>query len=179
MVDNSPVPAAVPTCSEPELASRATLTFSALRLLAGQTLDRTVEETKDWVNPTALDAAAALTLLDATSTPTARRQAAGDLLGAPSWVVYRVDLVNAPMAVGVKELKTGMIAGRIIRYDRASGRPTCVTQWNAQNSRDKTDWAISISNKPYIDPAVASVLRDDLVAQYLARVSRNTANAKQ
>ena len=81
---------------------------------------------------------------------------------------------TAPRALGAKELKTGTINARVIRYDRRSGQPTCVYVWNFQNTREKTDWAISVSNKAYIDPAVMKVLQDDLVAQYLANVPRGT-----
>ncbi len=175
---NSPVPAAVPACSGPELTAPVTMTFRTLQLLAGHTLNPNTNETRDWVNPTALDSTAAQTLVNANAGTTEKRQAAAELLSASSWIVYRVDLVNAPMALGVKELKTGTLTGRVIRYERQSGRPTCATLWAVQNSREKTDWAISASNKPYIDPAVANILREDLATQYLAHVQRGAPNAK-
>lgn len=170
MVKNSPVPAAVPACSETDLRSTVTMTFRTLTLLAGHTIDGAAPETAGWVNPTQLDAAPARTILDTNAQTTPKREAAASLLAAPSWLIFRVDLVNAPMALGVKELKTGTITGRIIRYDRASSRPTCVSQWGVQNSRDKTEWAISISNKPVIDPAVVQVLRDNLATNYVAHI---------
>lgn len=177
MIANSPVPAALPACSAAELRAPVTVTFRTLRLLAGQTVDPSAHDTADWVNPTALDASPAHTLLEGNAEAIRKRRAASVLLAAASWIVYRVDLVNAPMALGVKELKTGTVTGRIIRYDRQSSRPTCVTQWGVQNSRDKTQWAISASNKPYIDPAVMQVLRDDLVTRIIAQVQGGPAPA--
>jgi len=179
MIANSPVPAAVPACSAQDLSGAVKMTFRTLQLIAGRTANRTSTETLDWANPTALDSAAAQSLLSPNGGVEHMRQAAGELLRAPSWIVYRVDLVNAPMALGIKELKTGTMTGRVIRYDRGSARPTCVTQWGVQNSPEKTDWAISVSTKSYIDPAVALVLREDLVAQYLSHVSSSAPTPKR
>src|SRR5882672_2534176 len=83
----------------------------------------------------------------------ARREAAAVLLAAPAYVVYKVDDVNAPMALAVKELKIGTIATRVIRYAN-TGVPDCVTVFYFQNTKDKSDWAISVSTKALIDPAV-------------------------
>jgi len=174
MIDHSPVPAALPRCKAEELVAPVTMTYRTLRVLAGQATATSPLEEAEWLNPTPLDHAATRPLVDDKADETAKRQAAGELLAAPSWIIYRVDLVNAPMALGAKELKTGTINGRVIRYDRKSGLPTCVYVWNFQNTREKTDWAISVSNKPYIDPAVMKVLQDDLNAQYLANVPRGT-----
>ncbi|HEY6036825.1 MAG TPA: hypothetical protein VIV58_21250 [Kofleriaceae bacterium] len=169
LIDHSPVPAAVPECKPEELAAPVTVTFRTLLELAGQK-PGTEPEQADWINPHDLDSAAARTLLDSADA-TRKREAAAQLLAAPAWIVYRVDLVNAPMAIGVKELKIGTIGARIIRYDRTA-QPTCATVWNFQNTHDKTDWAISITNKAYVDAAVAKELRDDLTAQYLKLVPR-------
>jgi len=170
LLDHMPVPVAVRECKPAELAAPVTLTFRTLRELGGQTVGKEPEQA-EWVNPASLDTPAAHALLDAPDA-TAKRQAAATLLAAPAWIVYRVDLVNAPMALGIKELKTGTIGTRIIRYDRASTQPACVTVFNFQNSPDKTEWAISVSNKAFIDPAVAKVLRDDLAAQYVKLLPR-------
>ena len=169
LIDHSPVPAAVPECKPEELSAPVTVTFRSLLELAGQK-PGTEPEQADWINPHDLDSPAARTLLDSTDA-TRKREAAAQLLAAPAWIVYRVDLVNAPMAIGVKELKIGTIGVRIIRYDRTA-RPTCATVWNFQNTQDKTDWAISITNKAYVDAAVAKELRDDLTAQYVKLVPR-------
>jgi hypothetical protein len=173
MIDHSPVPAALPRCKAEELVAPVTVTYRTLRLLAGQVSPATAPEEADWLNPAPLDHPATRLLLDDKADETAKREAAGELVAARSWILYRIDLVNAPMALGAKELKTGTINGRVIRYDR-SGLPTCVYVWNFQNTREKTDWAISVSNKPYIDPAVMKVLQDDLTAQYLANLPRGT-----
>jgi hypothetical protein len=173
MIDNSPVPAALDRCKDADLAAPITITFRTLRRLAGQPID--TPELADWINPPALDASAAQTILDEKADALATRQAAGELLAAKSWMVYRVDLVNAPMALGVKELKTGFVNARAIRYDRATGRPTCVTVFNFSNTRDKTDWAISVSNRPYVEPAVAKILREDLGEQYAKALPRPPA----
>ncbi|MEO8553618.1 MAG: hypothetical protein ABI678_26775 [Kofleriaceae bacterium] len=164
LLDHMPVPVAVRACKPGELAAPVTVTFRTLRQLGGQ-IPGVEPEQAEWINPQALDTPAARAVLDAPDA-TAKRQAAATLLAAPAWIVYRIDLVNAPMALGVKELKTGTVGTRIIRYDRASTQPTCVTVFNFQNTPDKTAWAISVSNKAFIDAAVAKVLRDDLVAQY-------------
>lgn len=172
LIDNSPVPAAVPECKPEELRAPATATFRTLLELAGEKPGSEPEQA-DWINPHDLDSPAARALIDGAD-QTRKREAAAELLAAPAWIVYRVDLVNAPMAIGVKELKTGTIGARIIRYDKAA-RPICATVWNFQNTQDKTDWAISITNKAYVDGAVAKVLRDDLTAQYLKLVPRGVA----
>ena len=177
LIDNTPVPAAVPECKPEELHAAATVTFRSLEQLTGKK-PGTEPEQADWINPPDLDTPAVRTLLDSTDA-TQKREAAAELLAAPGWIVYRVDLVNAPMAIGVKELKIGTIGARIIHYDK-DARPTCATVWNFQNTQAKTDWAISITNKAYVDGAVAKELRDDLTAQYLKLVPRGVpAPAKQ
>jgi hypothetical protein len=166
LLDNSPVPAAAPQCKPEELGAPVTVTYHTLRILAGKPIDPTLPEQAGWINPPALETPAIHTLADAAADTTAKRRAAAEVLAAPAWIVYRVDLVNAPMALGVKELKIGTINSRIIRYDRKSGQPTCVTVFNFQNTQAKSDWAISVSNRPYIDAGVVNVLREDLAVQY-------------
>ena len=75
------------------------------------------------------------------------------------------------MALGVKELKIGTIHTRVIRYEK-NGTPGCVLVFNFQNDRAVSDKAIEMSDKAEIDPAVAKVLRDDLVAQYIKLAPR-------
>jgi hypothetical protein len=82
--------------------------------------------------------------------------------------VHKVDVVNAPIALGIKELKIGSASARAIRYER-NGKPTCVSLVDFTNDRAKSDWAISVSDKTLIDPAVAKAMRDDLAAQYVKR----------
>lgn len=169
MIDNSPVPAAVPECKPEELVAPIEVTFRTLHELAGQPPGKG-NEVAEWINPHDLDTPAARTFVD-TADSTQKREAAAELLAQPAWLVYRVDLVNAPMAIGVKELKTGTIGMRLIRYDR-NARPMCVTVFNFQNTPEKTEWAIKITNKAYVDAAVAKELRDDLAAQMIKLLPR-------
>jgi hypothetical protein len=172
LIDNTPVPVAVRECKPDELGAPMEVTGRTLRELAGQKLG-TENEDAEWINPHELDTAAARTFVETTDA-TQKREAAAVMLAAPAWIVYHVDLVNAPMAIGVKELKIGTIGMRLIRYDK-DARPVCVTVFNFQNTQEKTDWAISITNKAYVDAAVAKELRDDLKAQYLKLVPRGAA----
>jgi hypothetical protein len=172
MLRQVPTPAAVRECTPEDFHGGAPMTWRTLTQLGDGKLP-TRPEDEDWINPTGLDAPAARTLLDSKD-KTAARQAAAELLAAPFWVVYKVDYVNAPMALGVKELKQGTIGTRIIRYEKTS-LPGCVMVWSFQNDQKISDDAIAISDKAAIDPAVAKILRDDLVNQYLKLAPRTTA----
>ena len=167
MAENPPAPAGVPTCTGPELRDGVRLSWRSLLLLAKDTL-RDVPERAEWTNPAALDAPAVRTLLDAAATETARRRAAAVFVRAPAFVVYRIDMVDIPIALNVKELKRGFVSVRAIRY--AKGAPTCIRVFNVQNDKAKSEWAMRTSNRPEVDPAVTQALRDDLQVQYLARV---------
>jgi hypothetical protein len=171
MAGNVPAPAAVPACTPAELAGLPDLTYRTLRVLAGLPLDATPEQA-DWINPAQLDAPAAHALADPATEPGAKRHAAAELLDAKAWLVHQVQFVGAPLALGVKELKIGTVGTAIIRYDRATAKPTCVQLFSFQNTRATSDWAISVSDKPYVDARVQQVLRDDLAARYLALVPR-------
>ncbi len=170
MARNVPTPAAARDCTPDDLRGGAAMTFRTLMQLGDQKLSEQPEEAA-WINPGELDAPAARTLASGSASKTAARQAAAELLAAPHWVAYKVDLVNAPMALGVKELKIGTIHTRVIRYEK-NGVPGCVSVFNFQNDRAVSDKAIEMSDKPTIDPAVAKVLREDLVAQYLKLAPR-------
>jgi hypothetical protein len=174
MLRQVPTPAAVRECTPEDLHGGAPMTWRTLTQLGGGKLP-TRPEDQDWINPSGLDAPAARTLLDSKDN-TAARQAAAELLAAPFWVVYKVDYVNAPMALGVKELKQGTVGTRIIRYEKTS-LPGCVMVWFFQNDQKISDDAIAVSDKAAIDPAVAKILRDDLVNQYLKLAPRTTAPA--
>jgi hypothetical protein len=168
-VENTPVPVAVPECKPEELGAPVEVTSRTLHELAGQKPGAAPEEA-EWINPHDLDSPAARTFVE-TADATQKREAAAELLAAPAWMVYRIDLVNAPMAIGVKELKTGTIGMRLIRYNNHA-QPVCVTVFNFQNTQEKTDWAISITNKAYVDAAVSKELRDDLTAQMIKLLPR-------
>ena len=125
------------------------------------------------INPAGLESPAIHDLLG--TDETARRRAAASLLAAPAWVVYKVDLVNAPMALGIKELKIGTIGARAIRFNTKTALPECVEIFYFQNDQQKSDYAISKSDRAIIDPAIAKMLRDDLAAQYLTHAPKAPA----
>jgi hypothetical protein len=171
MAGNVPVPMAVPTCKPTDLAGAPDLTYRTLRLLGGMPLAAT-PELADWINPTQLDVPEAQVLVDPASSAAAKRQAAAELLGAKAWLVHNVQFVGAPLALGVKELKIGTVGTTIIRYDLATGKPTCAQLFSFQNTRETSDWAIKVSDTPLVDPRVQQVLREDLAAQYLKLTPR-------
>ena len=100
MIDNIPAPLAVRECAPADYAGVPTATFRALFQLVGRP-SPTMPEDADWINAPALDAPAVRTL-NAGGEVAAQRRAAGELLAAPGWLVYRIDMVNAPLALGVK-----------------------------------------------------------------------------
>jgi hypothetical protein len=171
MAGNVPVPLAVPTCAAADLVGLPDLTYRTLRRLGGLPLADT-PELADWINPAQLDADAARTLVDPAADADRKRAAAGELLRAKAWLVHDVTFVGAPMALGVKELKIGTVGTTIIRYDRATAKPTCVQLFSFQNTRSTSDWAIKVSDQPLVDPRVEKVLRDDLAAQYVKLTPR-------
>jgi hypothetical protein len=121
------------------------------------------------VNPHELDSPAARTLIDDKATDKQKRQAAAELLSAPFFLVYHVDLVNAPMALEVKELKRGTVGARAVRFDK-TGTAQCVRVFYFQNDKELNEEMIKKSNQALIDPAVAKALRDDLRVQMLKRI---------
>ncbi|MDX2094270.1 MAG: hypothetical protein SFX73_40950 [Kofleriaceae bacterium] len=168
MAENPPAPAGVPTCTGAELKDGLKLSWRSLLLLAKDTL-RDVPERAEWSNPVALDAPAVRTLLDDTADETARRRAAAAFLGAPALVVYRIDMVDIPIALMVKELKRGFVGVRAIRY--VKGEPTCIKVFNVQNDKAKSEWAMDQSNKAAIDPKIAEALREDYQVQLFATIA--------
>jgi len=172
MARNVPTPAAVRECTPEDLRGGAPMTFRTLMQLGDQKLSEQPEESA-WINPAELDAPAARVLVDPKpdAPKKAARQAAAELLAATHWVAYKVDLVNAPMALGVKELKIGTIHTRVVRYEK-TGVPGCVMVFNFQNDKAISDAAIEQSDEANIDPAVAKILREDLVAQYIKQAPR-------
>lgn len=170
MAREVPTPAAVRECTLDDLAGGAPMTFRTLMQLGEQKLADTPEESA-WINPPELDAPAARTLVDPNAPKTAARQAAAELLAAPFWVAYKVDHVNAPMALGVKELKIGTVGTRVIRYEK-TGLPSCVLVFFFQNDKAVSDDAIAKSDRAVIDPAIAKALREDLTAQWIKLAPR-------
>lgn len=174
MAHSVPAPAALRDCSSDDLTGGAPMTFRSLVVLAGLPVPPDKPEYAEWINPPALEAPAVHTLVAATSTPVEQRQAAAELVNAPFWVAYKVDMVNAPMALGVKELKTGTVATRVIRYEK-TGIPSCALVFFFQNDKAISDDAIAKSDKATIDPAIAKLLREDLTAQFIKQAPRGNA----
>jgi hypothetical protein len=169
MAMNPPSPGGVPVCKPGELTGGAAMTHTTLLRLAGHALEAKPEHA-DWINPAVLDHPAARLLADGKADAKALRQAAAELLAAPFFVDYRVDNVDAPLALAIKEPKPGFVHARAIRF--AAGKPTCATVFYGRNTDEKTAWAISVSDRAVIDPAVAQAMRDDLAAEYVKAVPR-------
>jgi len=170
MAREVPTVAAVRDCTEADLAGGATMTFRTLMVLGDHKLSDQPEEAA-WINPPELDAPAVRTLVDPAAKPKAARQAAAELLAAPFWVAYKVDMVNAPLALGVKELKQGTVGTRVIRYEK-TGIPSCALVFFFQNDKAVSDDAIAKTDKAVVDPEVAKMLREDLIAQYIKLAPR-------
>lgn len=160
-----PVPGGVRDCKPDELAGGVAMTERALMTLAKLPIGD-APELADWTNPPELDSQATRALLDPKSDERAIQSAAADWLLAPFYVVYRIDIVNAPMALGIKDLKIGTLGGRVFRYDRA-GHPVCVVVFNVQNDKAVSDLAIKKSDRAMIDARIVNALREDLTHQYL------------
>ena len=173
MMREVPTPAATRECTPADLTGGTTMTFRTLTLLAGGLPAVNKPEEADWINPAELDAPAARVLATPASSERAARQAAAQLLAAPFFVVYKVDLVNAPMALGVKELKTGNVGTRVIRYEK-TGLPSCVQVFVFENDHAVSDAAIEKSDQANMDPAISKLLRDDLAVQYIKLAPRGT-----
>jgi hypothetical protein len=168
MDKNTPAPGGAPVCKPDQMVGGATMTQVTLLKIAKEPANPGPER-EDWINPAELDSPAARELIDPATSETTKRQAAYELLSAPFFVVYRVDIVDAPMAIGVKDLKRGTLGARVLRFSR-TGAIECVKVLAFQNSLEKSDWAILKSNLPTIDPKVAEALRDDLRDQLLKHI---------
>jgi hypothetical protein len=176
MLREVPTPAAVPECTQADFDGGLHMTWRTLMQIGGGKIPSRPED-QDWINPHALDAAAARTLAEPPTDQKLARQAAAEALAAPHWIVYKVDYVNAPMALEVKDLKQGTVGTRIIRYEK-TGLPGCVLVWFFQNDQKISDDAIAVSDKAAIDPAVAQILRDDLVHQFVTTAPRGANVAR-
>jgi len=168
MIKNVPVPG-VAECPGAEIIGGATMTMRTLLQIARQPFEDTPGR-RDFVNPPELDVPAARVLADDKAGDAARRRAAGELAAAPFYLVYFVDHVDVPMALGIKELKRGIAGGRALKYDK-QGNFVCARVFVWMNDKKVSEDAIAKSDKPVIDPAIAKLLRDDLTAQLLKRIS--------
>jgi hypothetical protein len=170
MLEHAPSPGALPDCKPGELTGGVTLTQVTLLEIGMQPVAKDPEHAA-WINPTDLDAPAARTMADTHGATPAHRQAAAAFMAAPFYAVYRVDNVDAPLALGLKELKIGTIGGRAIRYEK-TGLPSCVKVFTFQDDQAVSVQAIAESDKTLVDPLVAERLRKDLAAQYLTHAPR-------
>src|SRR6185436_4312664 len=100
MLGNVPTPGA-PNCSGEQVLGGVSMTMVTL-LQLGQEKVRDVPERQPWGNPPDLDAPAARVLLDEQAGKTAKRRAAAELAAAPFYLIYLVDHIDVPMALGVK-----------------------------------------------------------------------------
>ncbi len=168
MVVNVPPPAGARPCTIGDLMGTQLTMTTLLRLAADPVPDKF--EYQEFVNPPSLDALEATVLLDAKSSDEDRRTAAGRLLAAKTFIVIKTEMVNVPMALGVKEMKRGALGMRAIGYD-ATGTPTCIHVFTVRNDKQVSEWAMDQSDKPLIDPAVAKALRDDLTVQLVKTIA--------
>ncbi len=171
MLANAPTPGGGRDRTAADPRGALPLTQNALLRLAGQAIAADPEHA-DWLNPPELDGAPVRAMLAAAPGSPAARQAAAAVLAAPAALVYRIDNVDAPLALGVKELKIGTVGARLIRYEK--GAPVCIQVFHWQNDREVARKAIEASDRAIVDPAVAANLRADLTARYLATAPRVT-----
>ena len=165
---NTPTPGAAPDCTPDQMIGGATMTQVSLLKIEGEPANPGPER-EDWINPSELDSPAVREVIDPATDETTKRQAAYELLSAPFYLIYRIDIVDAPMAIGVKDLKRGTVGARVLRYDR-EGELVCIKVLTFQNSLAKSDWAILKSNLAVMDPKVSAALRDDLRNELLKHV---------
>ncbi len=168
MANNPPPFAGMRACVTADFLQPSMSQPTLLRLAKEEVPD--TPERAAWMNPPEVDVPYARVLVEA-SDEKLRRQAAAEFLAAKAYLVYRVDMVNVPMALAVKELKRGAVGIRAIGYDM-TGNPICVKPFTVQNDKAKSNWAMQTSDKAVIDPAVAQALRDDLKVQLLAKIDQ-------
>lgn len=167
MIQNTPAPAAARPCTIEQLKAPG-ITARSLILIAENTLPDTPERA-DWSNPWELEDPAVRMYLDATD-DTVKRQAAAKVLALPSFIVWRPENIDVPLAIGVKELKRGVVGMRAIGYDNAAN-VTCITVFSYKNDKDVSEWAQVQSDKAVIDPAVAKALQHDLKQRLRGKVA--------
>lgn len=163
----TPPLAGVRACVEADYELPAFSLVTAVELAKETMPDR--PEFERWINPPEIDAPAFRTVLDSKD-ETARRQAAYQLLHAKGYILYRVDMVNVPLALEVKELKRGAVGVRAVGLDK-NGTVFCVRNFTVQNDNEKAEWAMKMTTRPTVDPMVAKALRDDLTLQMKERIS--------
>jgi hypothetical protein len=147
-----------------------TLTQNSLRALVHIPPDKDPVHAA-WINPPEVEDPVVRLLVDppAGTDPHLIRQAAWQFLKAPFYIVYRVDNVNAPMALNIKELIRGTVEVRIFRQER-NGTTTCSRTVYFQNDKAKSEAAIEASDKTLLDPKIVKAMQDDLREQYLKKI---------
>lgn len=167
MIKNTPAPVSAPACTVPQLNAPG-LTARSLIQLAGNEMPATPERA-DWINPPELDHPAVRAFLEATD-DTAKRRAAASFLALPAYLVVRPEMIDVPLATGVKELKRGAAGMRAIGYD-AAGNVTCITVFTIKNDKAVSEWAMDQSDKAEVDPAIQKALQQDLKTQLIGRLA--------
>jgi hypothetical protein len=169
--DNAPSMGSARACTDADFTGGGmALTQVSLRKLLGKAADQEAYHLP-WVNPPEVEDPAVRLLVDppAGVDPHLVRQAAWQFVSAPFYIVYRTDQVNAPMALGLKELIRGTVEVRVLRHER-NGTATCSKLVYFQNDKTKSDAAIEASDKALMDPTVVKAMQDDLRDQYLKKV---------
>ncbi len=168
MIRNTPVPGAVRDCTPKELQGGASFTGRTMYMLAEQDIPG-ISGLQEWINPRELDSPAAIALVDEKTSEKDRRQAAAELLAAPFYLIYRVEHVAAPLALGVKEFKRGSVGARAFRYDK-TGKLVCLLVFNWLNDDTKAREAYAKTTHAVVPSDVIKQQRDDLVVQMLAKI---------
>jgi hypothetical protein len=168
MIRNVPVPGAARDCTPSELQNGATVTMRTLYMLAELEMPD-IAGLQAWINPTELDSPAATALVDENASEKAKRQAAAELLAAPYFLIYRVDHIAAPLALGVKEFKRGSVGARALHYNK-KGELVCLIVFDWLNDDTKAREAYAKSTYAKVAPEVIQQQREDLVDQMLKKV---------
>ncbi len=168
MIKNIPV-FGVTECTGEQVLGGATMTMRTLLHIAKKPYEERPGRLP-FVNPPELDVPAARVLLDEKASERDKRRAAGELALAPFYLVYLVDHVEVPMALGIKELKRGFVGARALRYDK-QGNFACVRVFQWENDKAVSDDAIARSDRATMDPAIVKMLQEDLTRQMLKRVA--------
>ena len=169
--ENAPSMGSARNCTDADFQGGGiAMTQNSLRTLVGKKPDKEATHLP-WVNPTEVEDPIVRMLVapPPNADPHLVRQAAWAFLQAPFYIVYRVDNVNAPIALNIRELIRGTVEARVLRHER-NGTATCSKLIYFQNDKAKSDAAIAASDKTLLDPAIIKAMQDDLHDQYLKHV---------
>jgi hypothetical protein len=169
---NVPAPAVARDCKPEDLVG-TTMTQVTLLQVAHEKVDDTPEH-MDWINPPDLDSPAARVLADPKADTTAAREAAAEILAGAGYTIYRVDIVNAPLALGVKDPKLSTVSGRVFHYDKA-GAIVCAHLFDVVEDPEKGAWAVAHADRAYVQPEIVRAVREDLHTQYVKTAPRAPA----